>query len=365
MTPSLALHLIVPGPLDQRTGGYLYDARIVEGLRRLGWTITVHSLEGAFPLPDQESRASAAETLSRIPDAGLVVIDGLGLAAFAAECDSLGRVRALALIHHLTSDETGLNTQHVNELLCMETNALARCAGVVVTSPHTVSRVRLLEVPEERILPVVPGTDPEPSAVGPGPGEPPRLLCVGSLIPRKGQDVLVQALAEVLDRPWTCVLAGSIERDPHYASRVRALADDKGLLSRLRIVGECDRSQLDDLYHRSSVFVLPSHYEGYGMAITEALAHGLPVVSTTGGAIPDTLPADAGILVEPGNHRALAEAIRALLPEADPPSNGPVPERQRCALLAQAARRHAASLPDWERQSRAFADAVATLTAPS
>ena len=109
---------------------------------------------------------------------------------------------------------------------------------------------------------------------------------------------------------------------------------------------------LSRLYDTSSMFVLPSRYEGYGMAFTEALARGLPVVSTTGGAIPFTVPAEAGILVSPGDASAFAAALRSLL-------GGLSTRRER---MAAAARSHAATLPSWEDSATAFALAVGGLT---
>ena len=73
---------------------------------------------------------------------------------------------------------------------------------------------------------------------------------------------------------------------------------------RVEFVGECDEAALNALYDESSVFVLPSYFEGYGMVLTEALARGLPIVSTTAGAIPDTVPPEAGVLVAPGDEEA-------------------------------------------------------------
>ena len=88
------------------------------------------------------------------------------------------------------------------------------------------------------------------------------------------------------------------------------LARTLGLEGRIDFPGELGAPELDKLYHSASIFVLATHYEGYGMALAEALARGLPVVSTHGGAVPDTVPLEAGVLVPPGDERALAAALR-------------------------------------------------------
>ena len=358
------LHVLVPGSLDQRTGGYIYDARMVAGLRRLGWRVVVHNLEGAFPDADEPARSSFIHTLAQLPDGARVVIDGLALGGLPAPVRANShRLRILALVHHPLADETGLELRQRDRFAALEREALAACAGALVTSEFSVSRMEAFGVAPARVRAVPPGTEPVRPATGPGPDDPPRLLCVASVIPRKGQDVLVRALARLREPPWSCVCAGSLTRAAAYASAVQDQAREAGLARRIRFAGECEPEALEDLYHSSSLFVLPSHYEGYGMVLTEALARGLPVVSTTGGAIPYTVPADAGVLVPPGDDEALAGALGDLLWDAPGRTrNHASSSCDRRATLAAAARRHAANLPDWDQAAEAFAAATLELT---
>ncbi len=357
------LHLVVPGPLDQQTGGYLYDARMATGLRRRGWRVDVHSLEGTFPDADATARASLADVLAGLDDGSQVLVDGLALGGLPGPVAAhRGRLRILALVHHPVSDETGLAAEVCARLADRERRALAAVAGVIVTSSFTARRLERFEVDAARVRVARPGTDPAPPAAGPLPGEPPRLLSVASVVPRKGHDVLVRALARLRDLPWRCVCAGSLERAPGYARRVRALVEEHRLAGRIRFVGECRRAALDRIYGASSLFVLASHYEGYGMVLTEALARGLPVVGTTGGAIPDTLPSDAALLAPPGDDRALAAAIGSLLdPDEAGAGKGESAGAGRRAVLAAAARRHAAALPDWDAAVRTFEEHLLAL----
>lgn len=345
-----ALHLIVPGPIEQRTGGYLYDSRMVSGLRKLDWTVTVRGLDGAFPRPDARARAALPAALATVPDGARVLVDGLAFAAApAALFAQADRLRIVGLVHHLISDEFNSKSSYYKRLRTCDLEALAACRGTIVTSEFTARRLSDLGMDSDRIRVVVPGTVPARSASGPPPGEPPRLLCVGSLIPRKGQDVLVRALAGMKDTAWECVVAGSLERDVEFAGRVRQLVHDAGLSERVVFVGECDQEALERLYDESSVFVLPSRHEGYGMALAEALAHGLPIVSTKAGAIPETVPEDAGLLVSPDDESALAEALGVMLADGT---------AERCAA---AARRGAVSLPGWDQAVQRFAQALAEL----
>lgn len=353
---SRELHVVVPGPIDQRTGGYIYDARVVSGLRELGWSVVVHSLAGVFPDPDRRARSSLVSTLAEIPIGRCVVIDGLAMGALPEPVRAeAGRLRLLALVHHPLADETGLDADTRDRFTGLERAALTACGGVVVTSAFTVRRLDAYGVEPGRVRVVSPGTDRCPPAAGPGRDAPPALLCVGSVTPRKGHDVLVRALARLRDVPWRCVCAGSLTSAPGYADSVRTSIRDAKLDDRVELTGECGSGRLDALYHHASLFVLPSHYEGYGMALTDALARGLGVVSTTGGAIPHTVPSEAAALVSPGDDVALTGALRDLLAE-------PGGARRRAAL-AGAARRHAETLPTWDEAAVGFAAAVQALTA--
>ena len=308
------IHLIVPGPIDQRTGGYLYDAHMATGLEQLGWTVVVHSLDGDFPGGDARAEASLTGVLAGMPGGTRVLLDGLAMGALPGPVVAHAtRLRMLGLVHHALADETGLDEVHRDRLAALEREALSACLGVLCTSAFTATRMEDYGVPPARVRAVLPGTEPARPALGPPAGEAPRLLCVGAVVPRKGQDVLVRALARLRHIRWSCVCAGSLDRAHAYASTVRELADEEELADRVEFTGECGQAALDNLYHSASLFVLPSHYEGYGMALTEALARGLPIVSTTGGAVPHTVPAAAAILVTPGDEAALADALGHLL----------------------------------------------------
>ena len=190
------------------------------------------------------------------------------------------------------------------------------------------------------------------------PGSASQLLCVAAVTPGKGQDVLVRALRQLADLPWTCVCAGSLTRAPDFVRSVRALVRDAGLADRIDLLGEGDQDAIDALYAKSSVFVLPSWHESHGMVLTGAMAHGLPVVTTQAGAIPDTVPADAALLVPPGDDVALAGALRSLMADEQDEPDGALIRRR---TLGQAGYRHAERLADWADAAAELAQALETL----
>ncbi len=187
-----------------------------------------------------------------------------------------------------------------------------------------------------RIAVGAPGTDPAPRAIGGAEYGVPSLLCVATVTPRKGHAVLLDALAGLRDRPWRLHCAGSLARDEATAAAVREATVRHGLADRVVWHGEVDAARLDALYAQADLFVLPSFHEGYGMALAEALARGLPVVSCAAGAIVDTVPATAGVLVPPGDAVALRAALRRVMADA-----------AWRASLAAGARGAGARLPGW------------------
>ena len=346
MTPPL--HFVVPGPLDQRTGGYIYDRRMVEGLRALGWAVRVHELAGRFPQADASACAAAAAAIETIAAGGVPVIDGLALPAFVELPDRLPQPW-VALIHHPLALETGLTTVEAHAFADLERMLLPRAASVVVTSPRTLQDLRTYHLDDTRIAVVVPGTDPAPLARGSGsPGM--ALLCVASLTPRKGHVLLLQALHGLRDLDWHLTCVGSAARDPACARSITAAIDRLGLRQRVTLIGEHAESDLAPFYDQADLFVLASYHEGYGMVLVEALARGLPVVSTSAGAIPDTVPEDAGLLVPPGDARALARALRQVITE---------PELR--AKLSAGARAARGNLASWDDATRLFAATLAGL----
>lgn len=356
MSPtSDAFHLIVPGPLDQRTGGYIYDARIVSELAEARVPVAVHSIEGRFPDVDDLAHEALNELLAGLADGETVVVDGLAAGGLpeviAAHAPRLSMV---ALVHHPLADETGQSPEQVERFFASERETLRHVRGVIVTSLFTARRLADFDVGEDRVRVVQPGTDPAPLADGPSAVDPPRLVCVASLSPRKGHNLLVAALDRLRDLEWSCVCAGSTARDAVYADQVRAEVERRNLRDRIEFVGELEIGELEEVYRTASLFVLPSHYEGYGMAYAEALARGIPVVGTTGGAIPDTVPGFASVLVPPGDVDALVSALEGLLV---------APERRN--ILAEGARMHREALPDWGEQAIRFRDAVTDLTCAS
>jgi glycosyltransferase involved in cell wall biosynthesis len=406
------VHVVLPGDVDDPrspSGGNTYGRRVARELDALGWTVARHRVAGSWPRPSATEEAGLARLLAAVPDGETVLLDGLVACGVPdAVVPQAGRVRLVVLVHLPLAAEVGLPADVAADLDARERATLRAADAIVVTSAATARRLALptgrdagpgagpgassaarpgagrdagpgagpgagsaaglgprrgadlgggpdadLGAVDPALPPVFvaePGTDPAPVSVGSDGAS--ALVCVAAVTPVKGHDVLVDALAEVADRPWTCVCAGPLDRTPDHVAEVRRRIDRAGLTDRVRLVGPLDPTALDAAYATADLAVLASRTETYGMAAAEALARGLPLVATTGGGLPDTVGhapdgTRPGLLVPPDDPAALAAALRRWFDEP--------------ALRAQlrtAATARAASLPSWSATAEAVAAAL-------
>jgi glycosyltransferase involved in cell wall biosynthesis len=335
-----AVHFIVPAGIDdpaRPSGGNTYDRQARRGLVAAGCAVHVHEVAGP--------NGALADALARIPNGSSVLLDGL-VASPAPEVlvpESL-RLRLVALVHMpLGQDEPDAR----------EAAVLSAVASVVTTSAW--ARSVLLEsysLPADRVHVAEPGV--EPADLAPGTASGGSLLSVAAVIPGKGHDVLVDALAALTGHRWSCLCVGSVERDPAFVASLRRRAStDGGVNGRLRFSGAVPDEDLARSYEAADLLVLPSRSETYGMVVTEALARGLPVVAADVGGVPEAMGYGAGgtrpgLLVPPEDPAALGDALRAWLGDAD--------LRRR---LRRAARERRESLTDWSATTSVLADVLA------
>lgn len=339
------LYFAYPGRLDTPTGGYHYDRRLIDGLRKVALDVRTTPLPDGFPYPDESAREGARRTLAALPDGATVMIDGLALGVLddviAAERQ---RLRLIALCHHPLALESGLDASQQRALHASEQRALQCVRAVLVTSDHT---ARILnteyDVSTDRIVVARPGTEPVPFS--PCDGDPPQLLTVASLTRRKAHDVLIDALARLPHLSWQARFVGGSGFDPAWAATLQDRVNQARLQHRIHLLGTVEDLQTE--YRQADLFVLPSRFEGYGMVFAEALAAGLPVIAARAGAVPDVVPGTAGLLVPPDDPKALAEALHSLLTR----------EALRRELQA-GARRAATTLPTWGGSARRVAQLV-------
>jgi glycosyltransferase involved in cell wall biosynthesis len=335
----------IPGDLAARAGGYGYDRRLLAELPGFGVEAVHLKLPGRFPEagPQDVARALAAMQEAFRPGDALL-IDGLAYGALPPDAISVIAAPIVALCHHPLCLETGFTPERAVALRQNERAALALARHVIVTSAHTGEILRTrFGVSPDRLTVAPPGTDPAPRAGGSGGA--PVLLAVGAIMPRKAFDILVEALGGLADLDWRLRIVGSRDLHPLSAAALVSQIAALGLEARVELAGEFSGAELDACYAASDIFVSASLYEGFGMALAEAMARGLPIVTTTGGAAAQTVPDAAGLKVPPADVAALREALRRVIGEDD--------LRRR---LAEGSWRAGQALPRWRDSARRVAE---------
>lgn len=337
---------LIPGDLDLPTGAFGYDRSVLRKLPQHGVHAMHVALPGAFPEPSKQDLADCAAIIRSLPTSAILLIDSLAYSAMPSEMiRSFGRP-IVAVCHHPLALENGISAIKAQALHLSETTALALADHIIVTSSLT---ARILEgdftVPRDKITVAVPGTTRKVRAMGSGQGTL-ELLAVGSIVPRKGYGVLIEALAGLKQRNWRLRIAGAA-RALDTVNALQAQIEREGLTGRVQLMGALRDRDLDALYEKSDLFVMASLFEGYGMVLAEALQRGLPIVTTTGGAASLTVPDGAGLKVAPGDVDALRGALESAL--SDPALR---------STLSDAAYEAGQKLPSWDDTTAIIAETL-------
>jgi len=350
MTAPRPAAFAIPGDITTLTGGYIYERRLLEGLRALGRDVDHIPLGASFPDPTAADMADArARLLAIAPDRPLI-LDGLVFGSLDTAVLAQMRAPVVAMIHHPLARESGLAAAMRDHLYKTERDNLAHAAHVLVPSPHTAALLASdYGVAPARITICRPGTDRPMGRLARA--TPPLILSVGILHPRKGHDVLLKALAQLRSRDWQAMIVGA-RHDPAHAAELDRMHAALGLDHQVQLAGRLPGEALARAYGEAAIFALATRYEGYGIVFDEAMAHGLPIVTCDTGAVPETVAAGAGLLVPPDDPAAFASALDRLLAEADL-------RGQMAAISAQAG----AALPGWKDTAR-VAGAVLDRVAP-
>jgi glycosyltransferase involved in cell wall biosynthesis len=347
------VHVVLPGDIDDPaapSGGNVYDRRVCDGLTEAGWSVRELAVPGAWPDPGPAGHIALAEALAGVPEHGVVLIDGLvACAAPQVVVPHAGRLRMVVLVHLPLADETGLTPRAAAELDARERETLRAATAVVATSGWAARR--LIEhhgLPADRVHVAAPGVDGSPIAAG-GDGAT-QLTCVAAVTPRKGHDVLVEALAGLSDLPWRFGFVGALDRAPGHVAELRRTVAASRLGDRVCFAGPRTGDGLAAVYAGTDLAVLASRTETYGMVVTEALGRGIPVLATDVGGVPEALGRTPdgrlpGLLVPPEDPAALAGALRRWLTEPDTRRD-----------LRRAARDRRATLPGWAATAHTVAE---------
>jgi glycosyltransferase involved in cell wall biosynthesis len=336
----------IPGDLKTETGGYAYDRRVIELLPAFGVPVSVLPLPSSFPNPTGADLEETRRAIAARPSGSVLVVDGLAYGAFTESVLGAIKGRVIGLVHHPLFLETGLTHARKVELKDSEEHALQRANHIIVTSRATKRIVtEHMGLSAEKITVAEPGTDPAQRATGTG--APLQILSVGAVLPRKGYDLLIEALAPINDIDWRLTIAGALDRHPQAVEAVQSAIHKHRLEDRVTLAGKVVPATLERFYESADLFVSASLFEGYGMVLAEAMARGLPIVLAAGGAAADTAGDAAALHVEAGNVAELTNSLRRALTD-----------KKLRDRLADAAWEAGRTLPTWHETARRIAAVI-------
>lgn len=307
---------MIPGSLPGPSGGSIYNDQLAAALGEAGHRVAISPIRGDWPNASSQDHRALAMALRQEP---VVVVDGLMASAapeaIRAAVDAGSTV--WVLLHLPLPAETGLTDQEMEAFAASEEAALRHASGVICTSQWArddlIRRYGL-----DRAHVVAPGTEPAAVAAG---STPPHLLMLGSLTPRKNHLMVLSALADLTDLPWTASLVGGAS--PLGSSHVAALHAQSATFEpgRITFPGVLQGPALDAEWARTDLLLLPSLAETFGMVVTEALSRGIPGVVGRGTGAVEALTGGAagelpGAVVDPHDSQELAAVLRDWLPDS-------------------------------------------------
>ncbi len=339
--------LMIYRELDQVSGGYLYDRKMVEILRKRGARVEIISLPaGSYALHLTENIFGVLPRVLQKLRPDVLIQDELCHPSLFHCNGTLKKTLncpVISIVHHLLSSEFRPAWRN-NLYRLVEKRYLATVDGFIFNSETTRGVIlNLLGMDGPSVVAHPGGDHLNPDIDDPrivercGGTGPLKILFVGNVIPRKGLHELIGALGSLPRRTWRLTVAGNFTDDTGYADRIRNLIARAGLSEQVALLGTVSDEKLAALLKDHHCLAVPSFYEGFGIVYLEAMAFGLPVIATTSGAVPEVV-ADGreGFLVPPGDKVALADRVGLL-----------IRDRNLLVAMSLAARKRYARHPSW------------------
>lgn len=352
--------LIVYGRLSQTSGGYLYDRKLVEDLRKHGHQVQVISLAWRN-YPSHLGDNFLDQLLKKVTKANFDILlqDELNhpsLFLLNKRIKEKTNTPIIAIVHHLRSSE-----QHpplLNAFYRLVEKQYLRSVDAFIFNSLTTKKVVedllserrpyvVAQPAGDRLRPRVSAAQMRTRAKQPGPL---RVLFLGSLIRRKAPHLLIEAIARLPLGTIEATLAGGANAEPSYVAALKKQVQKSGLQDYIIFAGHLQEKQLPAQFRKKHVLVVPSSYEGYGIAYLEGMGFGLPAIGTQAGAAGEIIThGENGFLIPVGDAGKLSVHLKRL--HAD---------RSLLAKMSLAARRRYLKHPTWHMsvaQARKFLSA--------
>ncbi len=309
------LGLIIYGTLSTLSGGYLYDRELVASLREQGDTVEIISL----PWRSYAAHLSDNFQFRLPPGLDLLLQDELNHPSLLAANRATHPCPVVSIVHHLRSSEQRPAWQNIFYRL-VERRYLQSVDAFIFNSATTKQVVTALVGENKPALTAYPPSDRFKSGLPASAirlraaNSPPlRLLFLGNLIPRKGLQTVLEAIAQLPDGTCHLDVIGSPDADPLYTHEMQQLAETRCPPGAAHFYGVLDDETLTEKLREAHVLVVPSSYEGFGIVYLEGMAFGLPAIGTLAGAAGEIITdGENGYLIPPGNAQALAARLGAL-----------------------------------------------------
>ncbi|MEE9532483.1 MAG: glycosyltransferase family 4 protein [Syntrophobacteria bacterium] len=354
--------LVIYDSLQTLSGGYIYDRKLVEHLRVNGDRVKLFSIPWrsySRHLMDN-LRSHWLNSMARARLDVLLQDELNHPSLFVLNRRLRPRVSCpiISIVHHLRSwEQWPLPVRPLYR--AVERRYLASVDGFVFNSQATRQSVEELLGRGAPSVIAYPGGDrlgppleEEEIVARVRQGGPLRLTFVGNLIPRKGLDGLLGALAALRSEAWELTVAGSLRVDLDYAAKIRRSIAALGLEDKVRLLGSLPDPELARILKRSDVIAMPFSYEGFGIVYLEGMAYGLPALACrSGGAREIVTHRENGYLFEPGDLVRFAAILCRLIKNQDELLN-----------LSLAARRRFAQFPTWEHTTAKIRDFMLEIT---
>jgi glycosyltransferase involved in cell wall biosynthesis len=339
------LFFLIPGDIHSLTGGYLYNLRIIEGLEKIGYSVNFLSVPETFS-QKEETEMSCRDQFLQLENKSIVILDSLILGLIHKLIKEFNnRIQFLGLIHlPLSFPHPGINKEY--KLADYEMESMQHVSHLIVTGRYMKDWLERAGIQADKISVVEPGVDsfPEKRVYSELPRE---LLCIANYSEMKGQLLLLKALKILTGRRWILRLYGDRKMNPDYVAKLDSFIKNENLEDRIFINDSLQRNEISRAFLQADLFILPSYFESFGMALTESLAHGIPVLTSTAGNIPFTVPASMALFFEPGSSDDLAETLDKLLTDS----------KKYQSLCVAASKYHADAL-SWESAAEKFEQVI-------
>jgi glycosyltransferase involved in cell wall biosynthesis len=344
----MRIGLLIYGSLETLSGGYLYDRKLVNQLQSYGDQVEVISLPWRnYPLHLMDNFSRSLKHRLREIKADLLLQDELNhpsLFLLNSWLKSQPGTRIISIVHHLRCSERHPHWQN-KVYRNVEKRYLQGVDGFIFNSNSTrkvvegligEKKVSVVAFPAgDRLEPDLTADQIRMRSRSEGPL---RILFLGNVIPRKGLQLLLEALSGIPTHQWRLSIVGSLEMDTDYVNQTMRKVRQSGLIDRIEILGPLDEIDLIRVMEAGQIMVMPSTYEGFGIAYLEGMGFGLPAIaSSSGGADEIISPGVNGFLVPPDN----ADILRAYL-------MGVIADRELLVDMSLAALERYQCHPTWE-----------------